>query len=119
MNSLPHFAGVYLIHMDSPVTDGCPAQHYIGWSTDVFVRLQDHRHNKGARILEVCNERGIGYKIARVWKGQNRSFERKLKNRKNARRLCPVCSGQAARKLPVARAPKAFCTLADGTRCPF
>jgi predicted GIY-YIG superfamily endonuclease len=119
VNSIPHFAGVYLIHMESPVTAGRPAQHYIGWSTDVFVRLQEHRKNMGARILEVCNERGIQYHLVRVWKGQSRTFERKLKNRKNARLLCPVCSGKAARKLPLARAPKAFAMMNDGTRCPF
>ncbi len=119
MDSIPHFAGVYLIHMDSPLSGH--AQHYIGWSTDVFERLHQHKHNQGARILEVCNERGITYRIARVWKGRTRSFERQLKNRKNARKLCPVCS-EAARKYPTkraVRAPEPFCLLADGTRCPF
>jgi predicted GIY-YIG superfamily endonuclease len=109
MNSLPHFPGVYLIHMDSPVLRA-HAQHYIGWSTDVFERLFQHRRNRALASWKCATSAASGYKIARVWKGQNRSFERKLKNRKNARRLCPVCSGQAARKLPMARAPKAFCT---------
>src|SRR4051812_35047810 len=115
MDSIPHFPGVYLIHMDSPVTDGRPAQHYIGWSTDVFERLFQHRRNQGARILEVCNERGISYKIARVWKWQDRSFERKLKNRKNARILCPVCNA-SARNYPTKRVPK---SRQPEVECPF
>jgi hypothetical protein len=38
--------------------------------------------------------RGIGFQIVRTWPG-SRSFERKLKNRKNARKLCPICRAQA------------------------
>ncbi len=122
-NSLPHFPGVYLVHMERPVTDGRPAQHYIGWSTDVFARLNEHRKSQGARILAVCNERGISYKIARVWKFKDRSFERQLKNRKNARIICPECN-PTARNYPVKRKPgkgkKADKHLMhDGSEVPF
>lgn len=120
MSSLPRIYGVYLIHFECKLTGR--AQHYIGWSPDVFNRLGQHRKNQGARILEVCNERGIGYKIARLWKGQGRDFERALKDRKNARHICPECSGKAARKRAVPRQaqplPPHF-IMADGTECPF
>lgn len=119
--SLPQFPGVYLIHMEQPVAAGRPAQHYIGWSPDVFARLISHRKGQGARILAACNERGIAYKIARVWKYEGRTFERKLKNRKNARILCPTCNA-TARNYPVKRKPKKKSEkvlLADGTECPF
>lgn len=101
MSSLPRIYGVYLIHFDNKLSGH--AQRYIGWSPDVFTRLGQHRKSQGARILEVCNERGIHYKIARLWKGQGRDFERQLKKRKNARHVCPECNGKAARKRGVPR----------------
>jgi predicted GIY-YIG superfamily endonuclease len=106
--------------MDDKLSDH--AQHYIGWSNDVFARLREHKHNQGARILEVCNERGIGYHIARVWRGRNRHFERQLKNRKNARILCPECNPFSARSYPTKRrSPRKADDglLYDGTPCPF
>lgn len=110
----PHFPGVYLIHMETPLSGH--AQHYIGWSTDVFHRLSQHRRSQGARILAVCNERGISYNIARVWKWKNRTFERQLKNRKQARILCPICNPFSATNYPTKRrSPR----KADQDECPF
>lgn len=116
MDSIPHFPGVYLIHFDSPLSGR--AQHYIGWSTDVFQRLHQHRHNQGARILEVCNERGINYHIARVWKWKTRSFERQLKNRHGARVLCPVCNPFSAKQYPTKRRAPRQNNQPD-IECPF
>lgn len=116
MDSIPHFPGVYLIHFDDKLTGR--AQHYIGWSTNVFARLNQHRRNQGARILEVCNERGIGYRIARVWKWKPRSFERQLKGRKNAKILCPICNPFSARNYPTKRRTPRRCNLPD-PECPF
>lgn len=83
---------VYLIHFKTNLSH---ARHYIGFcEEDPKERLETHRAGHGARILQVANERGIEYEIARVWKGKDRKFERKLKNRKDAKRLCPVCSGK-------------------------
>jgi hypothetical protein len=49
--------------------------------------------------MEVAKERGIGFRVARVWHKRTRSFERKLKNRKNAAQLCPVCQAQKAQAI--------------------
>ena len=89
----------------------------------MFERLSQHKRNQGARILEVCNERGIGYKLVRLWRGRNRSFERQLKNRKNAKFLCPECNPKG-RKYPTKPKPSASKTpqtflMHDGTVCPF
>lgn len=80
---------VYLIHFDEPLAGH--ARHYIGYAEDVDGRMWHHKHNSGARILAACNERKIKYKIVRTWEGEDRTFERKLKNQKHAWRHCPVC----------------------------
>jgi predicted GIY-YIG superfamily endonuclease len=86
-------SNVYLIHFESPL---CHARHYIGATDDVDARLERHRKGAGANILRVCNEKGIAYKIARVWKNKPIGFERLLKCRKEAPALCPVCNPTTA-----------------------
>lgn len=94
-------ATVYLIHFDQPV--GNPecahgmAQHYIGFSARLTKRLQAHLHGNGARLMEVVAERGIRWRLARTWTPGTRTLERRLKNRKKARQLCPICNPKAAR----------------------
>lgn len=80
---------VYLIHFDTKLHH---AGHYIGFSFNVDKRLDQHKAGVGARLLQVLNEKGINYKIVRVWENVDRTFERQLKNQKNAPRLCPICS---------------------------
>jgi predicted GIY-YIG superfamily endonuclease len=82
-------SNVYLVHFESPL---CHARHYLGATDDVNARLEGHREGKGANILRVCNENDIKYKIVRVWENKPIGYERKLKNRKNAPLLCPVCN---------------------------
>lgn len=80
---------VYLIHFDTKLHH---AGHYIGFSFDVEKRLNTHKAGEGARLLRALNDKGIDYKIVRVWDNVDRAFERQLKNQKNAPRLCPICS---------------------------
>lgn len=79
---------VYLLHFDKPYHH---AKHYIGYAVNVEERIADHAAGRGARLMAVINEAGITFQVARVWEGANRRFERKLKRRKNAPRLCPIC----------------------------
>lgn len=79
---------VYLLHFDQPLAH---ARHYIGYADDVDRRVEEHRSGRGARLTTVIREAGIGFVLARVWKQGDRTFERLLKRRKNAPRLCPVC----------------------------
>ncbi len=79
---------IYLLHLDRKVADH--AGHYLGWSRDLDQRLAAHRKGTGARLMEVCAERGINFTLARTWNG-DRHLERKLKRRKAAPRLCPIC----------------------------
>jgi predicted GIY-YIG superfamily endonuclease len=79
---------VYLLHFSTPLYH---ARHYLGSTSNLDQRLDEHRRGQGARLLEVITELGIGFEVARTWTG-DRKLERTLKARKNAPRLCPVCS---------------------------
>lgn len=76
---------VYLLHFDRPL------QHYLGWAQDHMDRVNDHLDGRGAKIMAAAVAAGIQAELVRTWEGKTRKFERKLKNRKNARGLCPKC----------------------------
>jgi predicted GIY-YIG superfamily endonuclease len=75
---------VYLLHFDRPY------RHYLGFASDLEARIAIHRAGRGARLIQVITAAGIGFVIARTWSG-GRDLERRLKNRKNSPRLCPIC----------------------------
>lgn len=95
---LNHVGTVYLIHFKEYFHH---ARHYIGFCyQDPVKRLVIHRRGKGAKLLLAVNEAGIDYWIVRTWPGVTRHFERKLKKRKKARCLCPICrQEQKAKRL--------------------
>lgn len=80
---------VYLLHFDRAIADH--AQHYIGYAEDVDARIAEHRAGNGARLMQVCAERGIGFVVAKIWPDEDRTFERWLKRQKHAWRYCPIC----------------------------
>jgi predicted GIY-YIG superfamily endonuclease len=82
---------VYLIHFRKPFKH---ARHYLGFSTDLDKRLTDHLAGMGARLMEVVTAAGIQWKLVRTWPG-DRELERRLKNRKEAPKLCPICNPKA------------------------
>ena len=83
---------VYLLHLDKPLRH---AKHYLGFAADDLpARLERHASGQGARMLAVCVERGITWQLVRTWQG-DRNFERRLKNRRETPRLCPVCNPKA------------------------
>lgn len=84
-------AGVYLAHFDTRYRH---AGHYIGWAEDIEARAAKHARGNGGRLMAVIKAAGIGFVIARTWPGESRTFERRLKNRKNAPRECPICQGR-------------------------
>ena len=83
---------VYLIHFNKPFHH---ASHYIGFTTNLDKRITDHLCGMGARLLEVITAAGIEWKLARTWRGDHQ-LERRLKNRKDAPHICPICSGKKA-----------------------
>jgi predicted GIY-YIG superfamily endonuclease len=79
-----------LLHFAKPISERHTAQHYIGWTPHLYGRIQQHLAGRGARFTQVARERGIPFVIAAAWPG-DRNYERRLKNKKHAARLCPIC----------------------------
>ncbi len=78
---------IYLLHYDRPQHH---AQHYLGFTDDLDARTVRHLNGFRGRLPAVFSELGISFTIARNWEG-DRKLERKLKKRKNGRKLCPIC----------------------------
>lgn len=83
---------VYLLHFNEKLSH---AQHYIGFvegeEESLENRLVKHKSGTGAKIMAALADKNITFQLARVWDDSDRKFERKLKNRKNASKLCPIC----------------------------
>jgi predicted GIY-YIG superfamily endonuclease len=79
---------IYLLHISPPYKH---ARHYIGFANDVTARIAEHRAGTGARLPQVAVEAGSKLVLVRTWPG-GRNEERRLKNRKNAPKLCPICN---------------------------
>lgn len=78
---------IYLIHFSTPYQH---AQHYLGSAIDLAARLAQHTKGTGARLMQVINEAGIDWEVARTWQG-TRDTEAKFKRAKHNKRLCPLC----------------------------
>ncbi len=79
---------VYLVHFTEPYRH---ARHYTGWTVDLDARRAEHRGGRGARLLQVSAQAGIGWRLARTWEG-SRARERQLKRQGGASRRCPICT---------------------------
>ena len=87
---------VYLLHFDTRGPGG--AQHYLGFTEDLEARLAAHRSGRGARLTSAIRRLGISFKVVQVWTPATKADERKLKNRHQAARLCPICRPLALRR---------------------
>jgi hypothetical protein len=83
---------VYLLHFSKPI--GGPrhfASYYLGWTLDrpgaLSLRLSWHRRGLGSRITAAAVAQGCELELVRTWPKGDRRLERKLKNRKNHKRL--------------------------------
>lgn len=85
---------IYVLHFDRPLSH---ARHYTGYVKSVGGlerRLAEHAAGRGARLMEVIAERGIGWTLARVMEG-GRNKERQIKRSGNVPRShCPLCKGR-------------------------
>lgn len=93
--------GLYLLCFDRPLILGInvrrEVRHYCGASVNVLRRLQKHATNPDARIMQLAKDRGITWRVVRVWldvpggnQGTRWAAERRLKGI-SAGRLCPCC----------------------------
>lgn len=90
---------IYLLHFSRKYHH---AGHYIGFvrgNTRAAVedRLERHRSGDGARLLAVITQAGITFECVRIWENVSRDFERKLKKRKCANRMCPICASKGGK----------------------
>src|SRR5829696_7334042 len=72
---------VYLFHFDQRYEH---AGHYTGWAEDLDHRVAEHLAGRGARLIEVISQAGIGFRLARTWPGVTRARERQLKRQGGA-----------------------------------
>lgn len=84
---------VYLLHFVRPLHH---ARHYLGYTDDLESRLRRHEAGDGAKLIAAVNRAGIPFVLARTWEG-DRQLERRLKRRKGAPRLCPICRAEAVK----------------------
>jgi predicted GIY-YIG superfamily endonuclease len=94
----PAAGTVYLLHFDRPYRH---ARHYCGWTRDLPARLVEHAAGRGARLLAVITDAGIGWQLARTWTG-TRGRERQIKRQGGLSRCCPACgiTPRTTRKAP-------------------
>jgi hypothetical protein len=79
---------VYLFHFAQRYEH---AGHYTGWAEDLDHRVAEHLSGRGARLIQVITQAGIGFRLARTWPGVTRARERQLKRQGGASRHCPIC----------------------------
>lgn len=109
---------VYLLHFTDPIAPGRhTTQHYIGTAKDLARRIEAHargRYNDGsgcARLCAVAKERGIGFKVARLWRG-GYELEKRLKNAKAGGCVLSAasrCPSTMPRKCRPNRSPTCCC----------
>jgi hypothetical protein len=56
----------YLLHFERPYRH---ARHYPGWSADLEARLADHRAGRGSPLIRAAAVAGVGFVVARTWRG--------------------------------------------------
>ena len=79
---------IYLLHFTQPYRH---ARHYTGWSGDDVLARHLHATGRGARLMTVIWQAGIGFILVRTCEG-TRSTERAIKNAGGAARYCPLCT---------------------------
>ena len=102
----------YLLHMSAPLGNltnaRAQAQHYTGYADDpvgdgvsLERRIAEHLAGRGAKITQAAVAAGITIELVAVWRAPL-SFEKQLKRRKEAPRLCPICCKARGRKVKLA-----------------
>ena len=99
---------IYLLHFDRPIGDLANprgfAGHYTGWTHRPAGPLAAHAAGRGARLMEVVGEAGIGWQLARIWTGTRARNARSSGPRRGPR--CPVCQlAPSASASPAGRPP--------------
>lgn len=78
----------YLIHFDEPIGN---SRHYLGYASDLRRRISQHRAGGAAKLTTIANNKGISWRVVRVWGNADTDAEKYLKGL-GASNLCPRCS---------------------------
>jgi len=85
---------LYLLHYDTRLHH---AQHYLGFA-ESEKRIEQHANGTSrAHLPAAFFQNGVNFVVARTWDEGARTDERRLKNHKNARLLCPICRQEKLR----------------------
>ena len=81
---------VYLLHFSDKYHH---CRHYIGACKKGNLDKRIHLHNTCSQValLKACRAVGITFALGNVWNDQDFAFEKKLKSRKNSKKLCNIC----------------------------
>jgi hypothetical protein len=103
--------GVYLLHFEQRYEH---AGHYTGHADDFNNRVTEQASgdSRAARLLQVITQAGIGFRVARLWPGASKGYERSLKNSGGASRYCPICQEERTARGELRRGPRGH-----GERC--
>lgn len=86
---------VYILHFEKAIGSAKhQAKHYSGFtSRNIDVRLREHlAKSNPVPIVRAFVEKGIGYKIGKIWHNEGREFERHIKKvGRNIKDHCLVC----------------------------
>jgi hypothetical protein len=90
---------VYLLHLEPgfAITGGRVARRYRGWTeSDVDVRVALDLAVSGSPLVRAAGAAGYKVPVGRTWPSVDRHFERRLKNRHEAPRMCQRCVAAGA-----------------------
>lgn len=83
---------VYILHFDQPVRG---KTHYMGSAEDHELdnRLRRHQLGTGANLTAQAHRQGIGFTLGGLYKGADRSLEKRMKARRQHSVFCSHCKG--------------------------
>jgi hypothetical protein len=91
--------------LSNALTNSRQIQHHAD-NFGIRVTEQASGDSRAARLLQVIAQAGIGFRLARVWPGASKGYERSLKNSGGASRYCPICQQERAARGELRRAPR-------------
>lgn len=81
---------IYILHF-APAFKG--VQHYVGWCQEdrLTARLREHAQGRGAALVRAVIRHGSSVYLARSIPEGTPLLERQIKDKRQAKRLCPFC----------------------------
>ena len=90
MDELPNARGLYLLHFAPRYLH---AGHYLGYSDSIGRRVSEHLScgQRSSPLVRAAIGAGSEVTVARLWPGETRRTERRLKRGGGLSRHCPLC----------------------------